>query len=1446
MSSVVNFGITVLLIIASSVLATEQPLESGYFKLMLHLGQNPSDRIHLTHGYRWIDNNPKLRPAPGQIMDFSDGGGDPNNRPATNDMMIWTPQYSETGYFADEGYDNFFTQYYHIYIHSPGERLARLRFRKFDGLTVWNNGQNICDVRDSDKQQERQVDFTLWSGVNSITFKLTGPPLGSTEGCHLAVRITDRNDTEFSDLTYSLEPPLPESVTYVIRHLPEDYDSGSAIDVDLEVAATSQTYPNEIHIIEYIPQGTSIADAGGGQVIHNSLWWTVPAGEIIPEKLQYRLSVPANQTGPIPFSGYLYRDKEFMEIAGGKAVFEDPQVSPTEMADSIETIEFFPGEYSQSEGITIGGEFAEDYSGSLAPYGRGLVSGMKAYTTGGWAEYEFSVTNPGRYQILLDYGELWTMYHHSSPVNVIVDGSISLDAELFPTTHSYAWGGEVVYGPTGDPERKGLWSVGSLTLSAGQHTLRLVFPPISSPEKKLDQYTDGRPVVTRIVMTNYPDFTLPGLAEPHHLDSYEHPPAMIVSDREITKTADGCLEMTYHGTFYSLSQGNELYFADPQTWPKPGSEDSRFEILSVEPDVFHLPPEGQQDFVLKICSKEVVPDDYSELFMVWLQGVPSCPARKPYLFTTTQHYITLPPWEYSESFWMAMGYYARGIRRDITDPPEAFLPGREDLGFENGRYRRGPVQFLEDQLRAGKLPSVTQIFQQNGWDNDHPYDTWDKTWGALLGSLYHREGTGLQAKRYALRLAETNVFYPVQKRWDWSRPEYLPRFSYEMGGFQALGLAIKAGREDLMTEEEQFRILHNLVLPIFNAYWGELRVVLTLEEDAKEGDTTVHVSQFAYGDTGSPTDGLQSGSPYIKIDGDVYRTRYLGIDTIEISEPLRRDYQKGMKLVSWPYSEGIELEAMDLMSLLAIGTAGRDTALIDQVMAMYTEIMEKQKVMLSDGSFRNEPGSYGSMHPYMQTLLDAQQWLGQDFSSLISPKLVDMIHQAIINISQFPFSNGKVPHLNGGGCMNQLDRSYFKENNILADLFPDDLQNIDLYERIKQQELNRVPGDIIDNHNFMVPGWGYAMMRSENGSWDRGMETLLSSKYLMSDPGDHVSADCLGIVLYGLGAILTPRYGYSWMGFAPPFLNQVMIDSNRDENDYYGSFWHFDGRKELPCAVAHTGDGDNCSMLAHDMSRWCIQFPEYLFDAYFVQANDPNDHKYEWSLINMGDLEIVEPSHLQWHAYPDFLGDYWPEIGNRGAGERMITSDIDERIIADWHISNANWIPDDDPTLLRNEPQHGGKLRLIMADNGTSRLIDVQVGYYRQWNGEQTLANSQDILAVQKLAASHAFIDTLEPIADDEEAYVKDVVVVDRGNDNQQLVKVTTAEGQDWVYLSGKWVSRPDGDQPIAGITTDADILAWRVVGNKVTRFYLAGGSYAQTAHGSWDFGTQGNHYTTE
>jgi len=306
-----------------------------------------------------------------------------------------------------------------------------------------------------------------------------------------------------------------------------------------------------------------------------------------------------------------------------------------------------------------------------------------------------------------------------------------------------------------------------------------------------------------------------------------------------------------------------------------------------------------------------------------------------------------------------------------------------------------------------------------------------------------------------------------------------------------------------------------------------------------------------------------------------------------------------------------------------------------------------------------------------------------------------------------------------------------------------------------------------------------------------------------------------------------------------------MLDNRWDgwENRYYGSFWHFDGRKELPSAVAHTGDGVDSSDLPFTRSRWDIQFPEYLFDAYFIESKDQSAHQYDWCFFNMGELEVTEPGGLSWNDYDTFL-EYWPT--SQGAGERTIASKPAGRIVGDWRVTNGPWVANGDETLLRNPPQHSGRLRLIMPDDSPSDLIKAEIGYYEEWYGGQSLANSQDILAVRKTQSSCAFIDTLEPIADDEEAYVNNVSVVEVGNHQQRLVKVTTSEGEDWIYLSGEWNSRPDGETPVAGVATDGDILVWRVVGETVRRVYIANGSYGDTPHGSWSFGFSGNHYLAD
>jgi len=1087
---------------------------------------------------------------------------------------------------------------------------------------------------------------------------------------------------------------------------------------------------------------------------------------------------------------------------------------------------------------------------------------LRADQTGGWADYEFDVNHPGTYDVILDYGEYWTMYHHAADVTITIDGSTILETKLFPTIHSSHWGANSFAEdkPWKDPERRAKWIAGAVTLSLGTHTLRLTFPSMYPSDMELDLTNDGRPVIERIILMNYPGFTVPGLAEPHHLDSYEHAPARIVDRCDVKQLPDGRREMAFYSTFFSLSQGNEVYTVRGNVRPRVGQTETKFEIVEMNPSVFYLPPNGQQDFILLVRSTEPVPDEYSELVEIWIQGAPVSPSNRLYLFGTGQDYVQLPsykkrefPWDYKPLFNIVY-YSSRWIDRDITDLAEMFVPDRIDLGFNDGRYTRDPVDYFKNQLLAGNLPSVEQLFQDKGRDYENPGDSWGNIWSDILGSLYWREDsvpTGryhisntIQAKAYVKRLSENMVFYPITRRWDWSRPGYIPGVFGDVSGMAALAAHVRTVQENMVEDDEQFKILHNFVLPILQSYYDALRIRMTLATDVQAGTRELPIERFPYGATGSPVDGLPSFW-YVKVGEDLYYMRWPNdVQTLGLNEPLRKSYPKGTPVVPWNFYEELELEGRDLMSLLAIGAAARDPAVIDEVMWVFSEILQKEKIFLEDGSFRNEPGSYGgSSKCYPEALLKARRLFGPDALGVISQEVTDKMYNSLIYACEFPFSNSNVPHLNGGGCMNQLDRSYHVDIRMLQELFPEDQESISLYQHIIEQEQNRIPSDIIDNHNFVIHGWGYAMLRSENGSWDRGMETLLSSKFLMSDPGDHVSKDSLGIVIYGLGTILTPRYGYSWIGYLPPFLNQVMVDDDR-ENGYYGSFWHFDGRSELPSAVAHTGDGTDSSKLPFRRSRWNIQFPEYLFDAYFIDANDGQTHQYDWCFINMGELDIVEPAGLTWQSDSAFLADYWPN--DRGAGTRTIADKSGGRIVAEWSVSSSPWVQDGAQTVLRYPPQHSGKLNLIMADDGSSQLIDAQIGYYRKGNGEQTHANSQDILVVRKNAVSYAFVDTLEPVADDEQAYVKDVIVVAKGNHNQQLVKVTTAEGQDWIYLSGQWGARPDGDGPVAGIVSNADILAWRVVDNAVTRFYLAGGSYAYTPDGFWDFGSHGNHYITD
>jgi len=1414
----------------------------GYLKWLLHLGQTPQDRIEwvqpIDFGQFEERTGHVYAPEPGQIYDFQD-----LHTASTKDMLIWTPEYSPTGFFGENCLGEDYLQYYHIYIVSPDERQARFGLRSGSRLYVWNNRELLYN--DGDSRHEAPLDFTLHAGTNSITFILRGGDRWST---YLAARITDPNGLEYPDLSYSLSPPLPEQEIYVKRQLPYRYDPGATVSVRLNINVPLGTEPNELRLFETIPKGFQVIDTGEGQVVDNTIQWHLAGAEAKPRDIVYTLKVPYEYMNAIAFSGHAYWGRQLTDIIGSSRLFREHPINPSDCAEDIETIEIDPGNYTGAENVAV--EHMDE-----APYF--ILTGLRADPNGGWASYDFTVETSSTYSIILDYAEYWTLFHHSVSISIEIDDAAPIEVDLYPTTHSYPNGylDQGRYSPETDPHRRAKWEIGTIPLNAGPHTLRMTFPEFLLTEDKLDRTTDGRPVINRIILINYPGLTLPHATDPHHLDSYEHAPARLVHSRDVRYLADGRKELVFYGTFYSLSQGDEIYASEISVRPQPGQTETLFETVSLEPDVFHIRSEGEQDFALTVRSKAPIPDDYSELVTLWLQGVASSPSRRLYLFSTATEYLPLPPFSYywdTDYPWLGqpifglVGESANYVKRDISDSAEQFVPDKEDLGFNKGRYDRDIIRFFQDQFLTGDLPGIVQIFQDNFWDYDnHSWMNWSHFWSGVFTSLYKRDSPE-QAKAYVKRLSDNLAFYPVTTRWDWTRPIKLPNVWCDMPGIAPLATHVRTVQEGIINDQEQCYILHNLVLPLFNSYIDSSRIWAVLADDVQPGDTHIPILRSSYGPTGSPSDGFNILG-YIMIGEDLVGLFCeWGPDGLRLNYPLEKAYAKGTRIVPFNFYEDVELEARDVMSLLALGAASRDPVIISETMKLMSLILEKEKIFFADGSFRNEPGSYGNAAiNYLLTLSKAEYLFGQQALTHISDNTMTRLHNWLLHVCNFPFSNQLLPHLNGGGCMNQLPRSYCSDKGLLYMLehvFHEDQETLDFFRRQFEQERNQQLGDRIDNRSFVVHDWGYAMLRSENRIWDRDMETLLSSKHLLSDPGDHVSRDCLGIVIYGLGAILTPRYGYSWIGYHSPFLNQLMIDNDRD-NHYFGSFWHFDGRDELPCAVAHTGDGNDCSDLDFNMSRWCIQFPEYLFDAYFVEAKDANEHQYDWSLINMGEMEISEPDKLAWTPYPLFLEGYWPQLGERGAGERNIARNSGGRIVADWHISNDLWIPDGDTRLLRNAPQHSGRIRLIMAEQGSSEVINAQIGYDRHPDGEQTLANSQDILVVRQQAHSQSFIDTLEPIAEDEEAYVTNVRVIQNGPHLQRLVKITTAEGEDWVYLSGQWGDRANGDNPIAPIKTDADIVAWRVIGGKVTRFYLANGSYAMTPQGHWSFESPGNHY---
>jgi len=428
---------------------------------------------------------------------------------------------------------------------------------------------------------------------------------------------------------------------------------------------------------------------------------------------------------------------------------------------------------------------------------------------------------------------------------------------------------------------------------------------------------------------------------------------------------------------------------------------------------------------------------------------------------------------------------------------------------------------------------------------------------------------------------------------------------------------------------------------------------------------------------------------------------------------MRYDHLAGEPWASFHMREWYELEGTDIWDHLSVSVAARDAAVAEQVVDILEVLFSTQEIFRDDGSFANEPGSYGwGTYEYIRLFQQISYFLGDTVK--VSDDFRNRMLNALVMWNDFPFSDGVHPMLNGGGAANQLSRFFEYSSGVfvslslklLREIFPERTDLISRYEKIIEQEANRRPGSYVENRSFKVDGWGYAMLRGP-GPWDSRMETLLSSKKLNSNPADHVSNDALGLCLFAHGTLMTPRYGYHWIGYPAELLNRVTIDGLEAkglEPVIWGDFLHFDDHPQLPSAIAYTEMAERRKTapgLARQ-ERWTIQLPEYLFDGYFVYPRDGQTHTFEWGHRNLGEVAVVLPEVSLTPAKNDD-GTPWEPFGyyRQNTGHEGQEATVSQMWQADWTMNEGAITF---PAEYANPPR-GSKLRLTMAAAPDTKIV---------------------------------------------------------------------------------------------------------------------------------------------
>jgi hypothetical protein len=321
---------TVLIKVRNALSAEVYDLDPGLFQHLLRLGQTPTDRIFISQESE-IDSDylaafggeAVVTPKEGDAYDFTATGV-----PTTRPVMIWTPEYagdsgSVANAFGDIQSLEYFMMYWHIYILSPEEREARLRFANDDPVRGWNNGQLILAAPCCNLDPLGTVDFTLHKGLNSMMFKLVEVAGGN----YFAAGISDRSDVYYEDLKYALGPALILTDAYASRSLPASYAPGDAFSVNLAMKINPASTPTSVTVSETIPAGIPEANvnAPGATVAAGKITWNLTGTNVKQQTLSYSLTVPAEGvTDVMRFTGTLTFGTTVADVYGDNAVYPKP------------------------------------------------------------------------------------------------------------------------------------------------------------------------------------------------------------------------------------------------------------------------------------------------------------------------------------------------------------------------------------------------------------------------------------------------------------------------------------------------------------------------------------------------------------------------------------------------------------------------------------------------------------------------------------------------------------------------------------------------------------------------------------------------------------------------------------------------------------------------------------------------------------------------------------------------------------------------------------------------------------------------------------------------------------------------------------------------------------------------------------------------------------------